>query len=250
MAQFKIGLLGAGHIGGLLAAHFSKAGHAVEVANSRGPQSLEEKAREWGAKAVTSEEVVRDKDIIVVTIPQGKTGELKPLFKDVPAKTIVIDTNNYYPLRDGKIDGIERGQPESEWVAELIGHPVVKVFNNILFLSLAAKGRPRGEPSRVALPVAGDREEDKQHVIKLLDSIGFDGFDAGSLGESWRQQPGAPVYCTDYGLADAKAALARANRAESPKRRDAGFLRFVELLQTGRHVGEVIAFCRELNDPK
>ena len=250
MAHYKIGILGAGFIGGTLAKHFSKAGHQVEVANSRGPHSLEDKAREWGAKAVTSEQAVHGKDVIVVTIPQGKTADLRPLFKHVPADTIVIDTNNYYPQRDGKIEALEQGQTESGWVAEQIGHPVVKVFNNIVFLSLIGNGRPHGDKQRIALPVAGDNAEHKRRVFDLLDSIGFDGFDAGSLAESWRQQPGTPVYCTDYALAAAQQALARADRAARPQRRDAGVAHFMELLHSQAPLEEIITYMRQVNDPK
>src|SRR5205823_3798862 len=114
--------------------------------------------------------------------------------------------------RDGRIDAIEDGQPESAWVAEQLGHPVVKAFNGIYAAHLLSHGRPAGDPERIALPVAGDDAAAKQVVLSLLDELGFDGVDAGPLAESWRQQPGTPVYGADLDAAGVRAALAAAPR--------------------------------------
>lgn len=131
----RIGIIGAGMIGGTLARRLGALGHQVEVANSRGPETLRELERETGAKAVTVEQAVRDKDLLVLTIPTKAVKDLPPgLFRSVPASVPVIDTCNYYPRqRDGKIAEVDDGKPESRWVGEQIGHPVVKVFNNINF---------------------------------------------------------------------------------------------------------------------
>jgi len=123
----------------------------------------------------------------------------------------VIETNNYYPRpRDGRIAEIEEGLTESEWVAGQIGHAVIKVFNNIYFKHLRERGQTAGTPGRIALPVAGDDLESKRAVLSLVDALGFDAVDAGTLAESWRQQPGTPVYGTDLDAAGVGEALAAA----------------------------------------
>ena len=104
---------------------------------------------------------------------------------------------------------------ESRWVATRLGRPVVKAFNNIYFKSLMERGRPAGAPDRIALPVAGDRARDKEIVIRLLDELGFDGVDAGGLDESWRQQPGTPVYVADLDAEAVRRALAEASPERS-----------------------------------
>jgi predicted dinucleotide-binding enzyme len=127
----------------------------------------------------------------------------------------VVDTGNYYPRRDGRIDGIEDGTPESKWVSEQLGRPVVKAFNNIVAQHLLEDGRPAGDPHRIALPVAGDDPAAKRIVMRLVEELGFDAVDAGTLDESWRQQPGTPVYAADLNAAGVRRALAEAS-AERP----------------------------------
>jgi predicted dinucleotide-binding enzyme len=208
----RIGIIGAGQIGGALTRQFTRAGHQVKVANSRGPESLADLARETGATPVTPGEAVRDAELIVVTIPLRNIPSLpKGLLAGVPASVPVIDTSNYYPRqRDGKIAAIEDGLPESRWVAQQLGRPVIKLFNNIYAKHLQEHGRPAGTPGRIALPVAGDDAAAKAAVIRLLDEIGFDGVDAGGLDDSWRQQPGTPVYARDFDAEGVRRALAEA----------------------------------------
>jgi predicted dinucleotide-binding enzyme len=150
--KLKIGIIGTGHIGSTLTRHFTRAGHEVEIANSRGPETLTDLARETGAKPVAVTEVPKGKDLVVVTIPEAKIPELpKGLLKTDGDGFIVIDTGNYYPRhRDGKIEGIEHGQAESRWVEQQLGHPVIKVFNNIYADHLAKLGKPTGAPGRIA----------------------------------------------------------------------------------------------------
>jgi predicted dinucleotide-binding enzyme len=131
------------------------------------------------------------------------------------SSAVVVDTGNYYPSRDGRIAGIEDGSTESEWVARVLGRPVVKAFNNIQASSLAARGVPAGSPGRVCLSVAGDDPDAKQVVLGLVDALGFDGLDAGRLADSWRQQPGTPAYCRDLDSAALKRSLAEADAARS-----------------------------------
>jgi hypothetical protein len=208
----RIGIIGAGQIGGTLARRLTALGHDVSIANSRGPQSLAALASETGARPVTVEQAAQAGDVVIVTIPMKSIPRLPAhLFDGVPDETVVVDTGNYYPQqRDGRIDPIERGTSESRWVSERLGRPVVKAFNNIYARHLLERGKSRGAAGRIALPVAGDEKRAKDVVIRLLDELGFDGVDAGSLDESWRQQPGTPVYGTDLDVAGVRKALAEA----------------------------------------
>lgn len=214
----NVGIVGAGNIGGTLARNLVKLGHVVEIANSRGPDSLAEFARSSGARAVDIKDVVKGKDLIIVSIPERNVLALpEGLFRDVPPGVPVIDTNNYYPReRDGRIDAIDNGKTESRWVADTIGHPVVKVFNNIYFQRLAGDGKPKGAEDRLALPVSGDDPAHKAKVVALLDELGFDAVDNGTLDDSWRHQPGTPAYVNNADVAEVKRQLA----AASPERQE------------------------------
>lgn len=206
----KIGIIGAGHIGGTLARRLTALGHDVSVANSRGPETLRDLSQETGAKAVDLRDDVRGKDLVIVSIPERAVRDLpKDLFAG-DGKPVVVDTGNYYPQRDGRIDPIEDGMPESQWVAQELGHTVVKAFNNIYAQHLMENGRPAGDGQRIALPIAGDDAAAKATVLRLLDELGFDGVDAGGLADSWRQEPGTPVYGTDLDVEGVKRGLAAA----------------------------------------
>ena len=207
-----IGIIGAGNMGATLAAQLVRLGHQVAVANSRGPQALADVAARTGATPVPVTEVTRKADVVIVAIPEKSIPELPAgLLSALPQDTVVIDAGNYVPrLRDGHIDAIDAGLPESQWVQAQLRHPVVKAFNTIRPASLASLGKPAGTPGRAAIPVAGDNQAAKSVVLELADQLGFDGLDAGPLGESWRQQPGTPVYTTDLPLDAARQALADA----------------------------------------
>jgi 8-hydroxy-5-deazaflavin:NADPH oxidoreductase len=217
--KMKIGIIGAGQIGGTLARRFSALGHEVFVANSRGPQSLAGLAAESGANAVSVREAARAGEVVIVTIPEAKVRDLpKDLFAGVDRSVVVVDTGNYYPReRDGRIEEIEGGMTESRWVEQQLGRPVVKAFNNIYAKHLMEKGRPAGSPGRIALPAAGDDAAAKAVVLRLIDELGFDGVDAGGLDESWRQQPDSPVYGTDFDAEGVRRALAKASPERKPK---------------------------------
>jgi 8-hydroxy-5-deazaflavin:NADPH oxidoreductase len=207
----RIGIIGAGQIGGTLARRLTALGHDVSIANSRGPETLAALARDTGAKPATVEQAARAGDVVIVAIPVKNVPRLPDrLFDSVPADVVVVDTGNYYPKRDGRIDAIENGTTESRWVSEQLGRPVVKVFNTIYASHLLERGKPKGAPGRIALPVAGDERRAKDVIIRLLDELGFDGVDAGGLDESWRQQPDTPVYGTDLDAVGARRALAEA----------------------------------------
>lgn len=213
----KIGIIGAGHIGGNLTRRLAAVGQQVFVANSRGPETLKDLATETGATAVTVQEAARQGEVVIVTIPVKNILKLPPgLFANVADSVVIVDTGNYYPQRDGHIAEIESGMTESRWTSQQIGRPVVKAFNNIYAQHLLELGKPAGSPGRIALPVAGDDKTAKAVVIKLIDEIGFDGVDAGTLDESWKQQPGTPVYGTDFDAEGVRRGLAEA-KAERPE---------------------------------
>jgi predicted dinucleotide-binding enzyme len=216
----NIGIIGAGHIGSALAVRLTSLGHSVRIANSRGPETLKDVAQKTGAAPVTAQEAARHGEIIVVTIPLKNIPDLpKDLFEGVPANVPVIDTSNYYPmLRDGQIPELETGDlTESEWVQQRLGHPVVKVFNNIYADHLQNKGLPAGTPGRIALPVAGDDAAAKQQVMKLVEELGFDAVDDGTLHESWRQQPGTPSYGADMPADKLREHLASLGTVRTPE---------------------------------
>ncbi|HXI26511.1 MAG TPA: NAD(P)-binding domain-containing protein [Pyrinomonadaceae bacterium] len=210
----NIGIIGAGHIGSTLTRRFTALGHKVFVANSRGPDTLAALAQETGATPVTVTEAARHGEVVIVTIPEKNIPDLpRDLFAGVPASVVIVDTGNYYPQqRDGRIAAIEEGTIESVWVSQQLGRQVVKAFNNIYAEHLLRKGQPAGTPGRIALPVAGDDEQAKAIVLKLVDELGFDAVDTGGLGESWRQQPGTPVYAADFDAAGVRQALSSASK--------------------------------------
>jgi hypothetical protein len=215
----KVSVIGAGNIGATLTRKLAALGHEVVVANSRGPETLTELATESGATAKPITDAVRDADVVFVAIPFKRVPDLpKGLFAALPAHVALVDAGNYVPKqRDGKIDEIEAGLTESEWTERHFGHPVVKAFNTIQASSLASRGEPAGTPDRIAIPVAGDDAKAKSVVMDLVEQLGYDAIDSGSLAESWRQQPGTPVYTADLDSERARKALADA----SPERPEA-----------------------------
>ena len=229
----KIGILGTGHIGATLVKTLSAEGHQVKVANSRGPETIDRELLASGAQAVTTQEALSDVDAVIISIPLNRITDVAPLIAALPEETVVIDTSNYYPFRDDRIEAIEAGQVESLWVAEQLGRPIAKAWNAIGSASLATKGRRASAPNRMAIPVAADRERDREVAMALVEASGFDAFHSGSLADSWRQQPGAPAYCTDLTREEMGPALAAAERARLPKRRDLGVQVMQERLGDG-----------------
>jgi 8-hydroxy-5-deazaflavin:NADPH oxidoreductase len=219
----KIGIIGAGEIGGALTRRLTALGHQVSVANSRGPETLVDLARETGAKPVSVAEAARSGEVVVVTIPEKNIPNLpRDLFAATPDSVVVVDTGNYYPRqRDGRIEAIEAGVTESRWVAQQLKRPVVKAFNNIHAQHLLEFGKPKGTPGRIALPVAGDDPAAKAVVLRLIDELGFDGVDAGTLDESWRQQPDTGVYGTNFDAEGVRRALSEASKERKPEWRAA-----------------------------
>jgi 8-hydroxy-5-deazaflavin:NADPH oxidoreductase len=223
-----IGLIGSGKIGSTVARLATSAGYDVVLSNSREPKTLAGLVAELGprARAATPAEAAAAGDIVVVTIPLGA-------YQRVPvaplAGKVVIDTNNYYPERDGAIPQLDEGSTTSSEMLQrhLPASKVVKAFNNIYYLHLALLARPAGAPDRSALVVGGDDPRAKATVAAFIEAIGFDTVDAGPLAESWRYQPDAPAYCAVYqqpgdwqtgvpaDAATVRAALAAAQRQHS-----------------------------------
>jgi predicted dinucleotide-binding enzyme len=225
----KIGIIGAGTIGETLAKKLSNKGHQIFIANSRGPHTIGFTDNE-GIKAVKLQDAAKDVDVVIISIPFGKVAELpKDLFSQLDENVPVIETMNYFPLRDGLIEEIENGKLHSVWVSEQIGRPVVKAFNNIVTHSFRKFGKPSGTPGRIALTVSADKENWKRIAFQIIDETGFDSYDAGSLADSWRQQPGSPPYCTDLTVEEMAEASKRSDKEQTIINRDLSNEKIAEL---------------------
>ncbi|WP_279608634.1 NADPH-dependent F420 reductase [Burkholderia contaminans] len=237
VSPMEIGIIGTGNIGGTLARRLKAAGHNLRIANSKGPEDVQSFANEIGALAVDVAGAVRGADAIILAIPLPAMAKLPPhLFDAVLANVPIIDTSNHYPgLRDPRIADIDGGMPESVWVSHRLGRRVIKAFNNILAYSLAEHAMPEGTPGRLAVAVAGDEGDAKQVAMALVDAVGFDPVDAGSLEESWRQQPSTPAYCCDWDAPTTRAALAAAIRGDAAAKRDRMPEQFAKLGADPRH---------------
>jgi 8-hydroxy-5-deazaflavin:NADPH oxidoreductase len=219
-----VGFIGSGRIGSTVARLAVAAGYQVIMSNSRGPQTLTGLVGELGplAQAGSGEQAAAGGDLVVLTIPLRA-------YQSVPAAPLagklVIDTCNYYPQRDGQIAELDSGSATSSELTQqhLAGARVVKAFNNIYYRHLLALARPADAPDRSFLPITGDDADAKARVRGFLDAIGYGAVDAGPLAQSWRQEPGTPVYGAPYGPfsdpagtpaseAAVRAALAKASR--------------------------------------
>jgi predicted dinucleotide-binding enzyme len=204
----KVVVIGAGNIGGTLTRLLTELGHDVVVANASGPETVTDLVRETHATAVSTDDLPADPDIVLLAVPYQAIPDLAQTLSRLPDDTVIVDVANYVPgLRDRNIAEVDAGLPESRWVADRIGHPIVKALNTITAASLRDRRRAPGAADRIGAPVSGDDERAKERVIALIDELGFDGFDAGNLDASWRQQPGTPVATTDLPLPHARAAI-------------------------------------------
>ncbi len=206
----RIGIIGAGHIGGTLAKLFVDARNEVAISNSRGPETLASLVEQLGggAQAMMAAEAARFGEVVVVSVPFGRYREMPT--KDVAGK-VVIDTNNYYPQRDGHFDELDSDRTTSSELlqAHLLGARVVKAFNAIRWTRLRDDGRPVGDGERIGIPISGNDAEAKQTVAELIDQIGFDAVDAGTLAEGGRKhQPGTPAYTEGLPTAELRIRLA------------------------------------------
>ncbi|MBK4347466.1 NADPH-dependent F420 reductase [Lacisediminihabitans changchengi] len=208
-----IGLIGAGHIGSQLARVAITQGYDVVISNSRGPETLSDLVAELGpkARAATAVEAAEAADIAVVTVPLKNYTQVpvEPL-----AGKIVIDTNNYYFERDGRIPALDEGTTTVSGMLQehLPTSRVVKGFNNIMSGDITTDGTPAGTPNRRALPIASDFPEAAEFLIDFLDKAGFDAVDASPLSESWRFERDRPAYVSRQNVAELEANLAKAPR--------------------------------------
>lgn len=216
----KIGIIGTGNIGRSLVYKLSAAGHKVKVANSRGPDTIDPAILATGAKPVEVSEAVRDVEIVILSIPINRLVGIAPLLTGLSDDVVVVDTSVYYPLNTGHVVEIDAGLAEASWVQSRLGRPIVKAWSTVPASTLADAGRPAGAADRIALPVSGDRENDRQIVMTLVNDTGFDAVDAGTIDESWRLQPGSPAHSTDLPRDQLIAALASADRSRLTERRD------------------------------
>jgi hypothetical protein len=206
----KIGIIGSGHIGGTLAEKLAAAGHEIGMANAHGPRSLERRAERLGDRvcAMTVDEAAAYGELVIVSIPLGS-------YRSLPAAPlagkIVVDTNNYYPQRDGHLAELDADSTTSSELLQrhLPAARVVKAFNAVRWDTLAEEGRPHGAAERLAVPLAGDDAEAKGVVAGLIDEIGFDPVDVGDLAQGGRKiQPGAAVYVAHMTASEMERRLA------------------------------------------
>ena len=194
-----IGFVGSGEIGSTLARLSVAAGHNVVMSNSRGPETLTGLVAELGehARAATAAEAAQAGDLVVISVPFHLYDRLDP---QALAGKIVIDTMNYYPHRDNRVDALDRGELTSSELIQRHLHrsTLVKALHNLDYVRLFTAARPAGSPERSALPVSGDDPTAKTDVIRYMDAIGYDALDVGTLADSWRQEPGSPSYVKPY----------------------------------------------------
>jgi len=202
----KIGIIGAGFVGRAISKLALKAGHQVMLSNSRDPKTLFTLTRTTQCQAGTPQQAAEFGDIVVIAIPLEA-------YRSVPAAPlvgkVVIDANNYYPDRDGRIPELDQHQTTtSEMLAKHLPESrIIKAFNAIRMDDLLNDGLPASAAERRALPIAGDNAQGKAIVTALLDEFGFDVVDAGGLAEGWRFEAGTPVYCVPLNQERLKAGL-------------------------------------------
>ena len=193
----KIGIIGAGFIGRLIAIHGVRNGHEVMISNSRGPDTLRSAVAAIKCKSGFAEDAAKFGDVVFLAVPFSN---YRSLPVQALAEKIVVDANNYYPDRDGPIPELDSGKATTSELtaAHLKGAKLVKAFNAIMANDLEKDGLPAGSVGRRALPLAGDDKAAKAVVAKLMDEFGFDMIDAGPLSEGWRFERARPAYCVPF----------------------------------------------------
>lgn len=216
--MMKFGIIGAGTIGSIISKKLVKNGHDVKVADARGIEHLE--GKELAGTPVLIEDVITNIEVLIISLPLTALPSIRNIIEQVGEEVIVVDTSNYYPSRDQKIAEIENGMVESDWVSNQIGKPIIKAFNNLLAHTLENEGTPEGTSGRIAMAIAGNDVSQKQIIMDVVNQLGFDTVDSGSLSDSWRQQPGTPAYCTELTKEELTKALEKANKEKAPFLRD------------------------------
>lgn len=216
--MMKFGIIGAGTIGSIISKKLVKNGHDVKVADARGIEHLE--GKELAGTPVLIEDVITNIEVLIISLPLTALPSIRNIIEQVGEEVIVVDTSNYYPSRDQKIAEIENGMVESDWVSNQLGKPIIKAFNNLLAHTLENEGTPEGTSGRIAMAIAGNDVSQKQIIMDVVNQLGFDTVDSGSLSDSWRQQPGTPAYCTELTKEELTKALEKANKEKAPFLRD------------------------------
>jgi 8-hydroxy-5-deazaflavin:NADPH oxidoreductase len=214
----RFGIIGAGPIGSIISKKLVKNGHDVKIADARGIDRLE--GKEIAGTTVSVEDVITNIDVLIISIPFHVMPSIRNIVDKAGEEVIAVDTSNYYPFRDNKIEEIENGMVESVWVSNQLGRPIIKAFNNQLAYTLENKGTPEGTSGRIAMAIAGNDLSQKQIIMDVVNELGFDAVDNGSLSDSWKQQPGTPAYCTELTKEELTEALKKANKEKAPFLRD------------------------------
>ena len=230
----RFGIIGAGPIGSNISKKLVKNGHDVKIADARGIERLE--GKELTGTPVSVEDVITNIDVLIISIPFHALPSIRNIVDKVGEEVVVVDTSNYYPFRDNKIEEIENGMVESVWVFNQLSRPIIKAFNNLLAFTLENEGTPEGTSGRIAIAIAGNDQSQKQIIMDVVNELGFDAVDSGSLSDSWRQQPGTPAYCTELTKDELTIALKKANKEKAPLLRDKVMERFAELLAEKKEV--------------
>lgn len=235
----KFGIIGAGPIGASISKKLVENGHEVKIADARDIKHLE--GKDIAGTPVTVEEVITNIDVLFLSLPLHVMPGIRPIIEQVAEDVIIADTSNYYPFRDNEIEEIENGVVESVWVSKQIGRPVIKAFSNQLAYTLENKGTPEGTIGRIAMAIAGGDPAQKQLMIDVVNELGFDVVDGGSLNDSWREQPGTPAYCTELTKEELVEALKKADKEKAPVQRD----KVMEKFSAGMTHEDIVRINRE-----
>ncbi|MEH7747992.1 NAD(P)-binding domain-containing protein [Neobacillus drentensis] len=230
----RFGIIGAGPIGSIISKKLVMIGYDVKIADARGIERLE--GKEFAGTPVRVEDVIKNIEVLIISLPIKAMPSIRDIIDQVGEEVIIVDTSNYYPFRDGKIEEIENGIVESVWVSNQLGRPIIKAFNNLLAYTLENEGISEDSGRRIAMAVAGNDPLQKQVVMDVVNELGFDAVDSGSLSDSWRQQPGTPAYCTELTKDELTKALKKANKEKAPLLRDKVMERFAVLLAEKKEV--------------
>ena len=214
----RFGIIGAGSIGSIISKKLVENGQDVKIADARGMEHLE--GKDIAGTPVPVENAIKDIEVLIISLPTKAIPSIRNIINQVGEEVIIVDTSNYYPFRDDKIEEIENGMVESVWVSNQLGRPVIKAFNNLLAYTLENEGTCEDSSGRIAMAVAGNDPAQKQVVMDVVNELGFDVVDSGSLSDSWRQQPGTPAYCTELTRDELTKALKKANKEKAPLLRD------------------------------
>lgn len=240
----RFGIIGAGAIGSIISKKLVKNGHNIKIADARGIEHLE--GKELAGTPVPVEDAIKDIEVLIISLPTKAIPSIRNIINQVGEEVIIVDTSNYYPFRDDKIEEIENGMVESVWVSNQLGRPVIKAFNNLLAYTLENEGTSEGSSGRIAMAVAGDDPTQKQIVRDVVHELGFDAVDSGSLNDSWRQQPGTPAYCTELTRDELTKALKKANKEKAPLLRDKVIEKFAEEREVEFSHKDVVSLNREI----